>query len=123
MGELSELTERTGAACWISHHFSKGWQSGKNHLDRGSGAGVLSRAPDTIMTLTAHEQEDCYSVETTCRSFSRPDPFVIRWEYPLWIIDESLNPESLRKQSNGRAPQYSTDQIMALLPQDGLLSP
>lgn len=120
MGELSELTERTGAACWISHHFSKGGQAGKDHLDRGSGAGVLSRSPDTIMTLTAHEQEDCYSVETTCRSFSRPDPFVIRWEYPLWTIDESLNPESLRKQSNGRSTQYSTAQIMALLPKDGL---
>lgn len=121
MGELSELTERTGAACWISHHFSKGSQSGKDHLDRGSGAGVLSRSPDTIMTLTSHEEADCYSVETTCRSFARPDPFVVRWHYPLWEIAADLDPADLKRpRGAGRAAQFDPVQIAELLPPEGL---
>jgi hypothetical protein len=120
MRELAELSEATGAACWISHHFSKGGQSGKDHLDRGSGAGVLSRSPDTIMTLTAHKEENCYSVETTCRSFSRPEDFVVEWRYPLWAVADGLDPAELKKPGAGRSAQYTVDQIVDLLPADGL---
>ena len=119
MGELSELTERTGAGCWISHHFSKGGQSGKSHLDRGSGAGVLARSPDTILTMTEHGEADCYSVETTCRSFAKPEPFVVRWQYPLWQIASGLDPSDLKRAKSGRGPQFTPGQIVELLPDDG----
>lgn len=118
MGELSTLTEKTGAACWISHHFSKGGQSHKDHLDRGSGAGVLSRSPDTIMTMTAHAIPDHYSVETTCRSFHRPDDFAVRWEYPLWRIAGGVDPAQLKRPKTGRAARYAPEQIVDLLPDD-----
>lgn len=119
MAELSELTERTGAGCWISHHFSKGGQASKSHLDRGSGAGVLARSPDTILTMTEHGEADCYSVETTCRSFAKPEPFVVRWLYPLWQIASGLDPSDLKRAKAGRGALFTPGQIVDLLPEDG----
>ena len=78
MAELGELAERTSAAVLVAHHFSKGNKAGTDHLDRASGAGMFARAPDTIMTLTAHEEIDCYTLETTYRNFTRPEPVVVR---------------------------------------------
>lgn len=120
MQELYTLSELSGAAVFITHHFSKGNKSQTDHLDRASGAGVFARAPDVFMTLTPHQEPDCYTVETTCRSFARPEPFVARWEYPLWKIDEALDPDSLKRPGSGRGTQFTPDQIMDLLPADGL---
>ena len=120
MAELSELAERSGAAVWATHHFSKGNKSQTEHLDRASGAGMFARAVDTFMTLTRHEVENCYSVETTCRSFARPEPFVVRWEYPLWRIDGDLDPDALKLHNRpGRTPRYSPEGIVELLPKGG----
>lgn len=119
MGELGELAEQTSAAVLVAHHFSKGPQSGKDHLDRASGAGMFARAPDSILTLTAHEESDCYTLETTCRSFARPEPVVVRWEYPLWTVAGELDPERLKRQP-GRGARFTPMQIVELLPADGL---
>lgn len=119
MQELYGLTEATGAAVLITHHFSKGNQSGKAHIDRMSGAGVFARAPDAIISLTEHGEPDCYSVEATVRSFARPESFVARWEYPLWRIDECLDPSDLKRQP-GRGTRFTPNQIVDLLPADGL---
>ena len=120
MQELYGLSEASGAAVVMAHHFSKGGQSGKTHIDRMSGAGVFARAPDAIITLTPHQEEDCYSVETTVRSFARPEGFVVRWEYPLWKIDEALDPDALKRPGLGRGAQFTPGQILDLLPEDGL---
>lgn len=119
MGELGELAEKTAAAVLAAHHFSKGNQSGREHIDRGSGAGMFARAPDLIATLTAHKEPDCYTLESTCRSFAKPDPVVVRWNYPSWTVAEELDPEEL-KQPTGRPARYSTDELLDLLPADGL---
>jgi len=120
MQELYTLSEASGAAVFITHHFSKGNKSMTDHLDRASGAGVFARAPDVFMTLTPHQEEGCFTVETTCRSFARPDPFVARWEYPLWRIDEELDPDSLKRPGSGRGAQFAPEQILDLLPEEGL---
>lgn len=119
MGELGELAERTSAAVIVAHHFSKGAQAGKEHLDRASGAGMFARAPDTIMTLTAHEEPNCYALETTCRSFAKPDPVVVRWQYPLWELADELDPADLRRQP-GRSPRFTVKDVVSLLPAEGL---
>lgn len=120
MQELYALSEMSGAAVVMAHHFSKGAQSGKTHIDRMSGAGVFARAPDAIITLTPHEEEDCYSVESTVRSFARPEGFVVRWDYPLWVIEHGLDPEALKRPATGRGSQYTAKQILDLLPPEGL---
>lgn len=120
MQELYTLTAQTGAAVVVTHHFSKGNKAQTDHLDRASGAGVFARAPDAFMTLTPHREPDCYSVETTCRSFARPDPFVIRWAFPLWSLADELDPDHLKRPGAGRGPQFTPQQIVDLLPADGL---
>lgn len=121
MGELAELAERTGAAVLVAHHFSKGNKSLAEHLDRASGAGMFARAVDTFITLTAHEEPDCYTVETTCRSFAKPRKFVVRWDYPLWRVDEELDPDRLRPHPGaGRTPRFTPEGLVDLLPGDGL---
>lgn len=120
MSELSQVAERTGAAVMAAHHFSKGNQSEKDHLDRASGAGMFARAVDTFITLTRHEEEACYIVESTTRSFARPESFVIRWEYPVWMVDPNLDPEKLKKRQGGSAgAKYTIEKIVALLPLGG----
>lgn len=121
MGELAELAERTGAAVLVAHHFSKGNKSQTDHLDRASGAGMFARAVDVFITMTRHTEEDCYSVETTCRSFARPEPFVVRWEYPLWRVDDSLDPYDLKPHANGkRPPRYTVEHILPHLSYSGM---
>lgn len=121
MAELSELAELSGAAVLVAHHFSKGNKAQVEQLDRASGAGMFARAVDTFITLTRHEEDDCYTVEATTRSFSKPDPFVVRWQYPLWQISDELDPAKLRQPGRlGRAPQFTVEQITALLPAGGL---
>lgn len=112
MGELSALAEKTGAAVWVAHHFSKGNKRDTDHLDRASGAGMYARAVDTFMTFTRHDEEHAYAVETTCRSFSRPEKVAVRWEYPLWTIAPDLDPDDLKKpNTGGRKSKYSKEGV------------
>ncbi len=116
--DLGHLAERSGAAVLVCHHFSKGNQAAKDHLDRASGAGTLGgRGPDTALTLTAHNEPDCYSLEVTCRSFPKPAKKVVRWEYPLWRLDDTLDPERLKQPTPGRAPKYTPEQIVEAMPE------
>ena len=120
MGELSDMAERSGAAVWVAHHFSKGNKRDTDHLDRASGAGMFARAVDTFMTMTRHEEESAYSVEVTCRSFAKPDKFVVRWEYPVWSVARDLDPEHLKKPNHGgRPPKYTPEAIANLVPDHG----
>jgi hypothetical protein len=114
MGEMSEMAERTSAAVWVAHHFSKGNKRDTDHLDRASGAGMFARAVDTFMTLTRHEEDNAYTVETTTRSFAKPDKFVVRWEFPIWTMAPDLDPEELKKPNKGGRPaKYTTSAIAA----------
>ena len=116
MGEMSEMAERTGAAVWVAHHFSKGNKRDTDHLDRASGAGMFARAVDTFMTLTRHQEEGAYTVETTTRSFARPEKFVVRWEYPLWSMAKDLDPEELKKPNQGGRPaKYTPEGLVSVM--------
>ena len=121
MGELSELAERSTAAVFAAHHFSKGNKSQTDHLDRASGAGMFARAVDTFMTFTRLAEEDCYVVETTTRSFVRPAAFGIRWKYPVWDVDASLDPDDLKKiGASQKAKKATADQLASLIPSSGI---
>lgn len=120
MGEMSEMAERTSAAVWVAHHFSKGNKRDTDHLDRASGAGMFARAVDTFMTLTRHEEESAYTVETTTRSFAKPDKFVVRWEYPIWTMAPDLDPEELKKPNKGGRPaKYTTEMVASCIEPGG----
>ncbi len=116
MSELGDLGGKSGAAVLFGHHFSKGNQSGKDMRDRGSGSGVIMRNVDTIMTMTAHKEEDTFIVECVPRNFPPWKPLVVRPEHPLMVVDEDADPTDFRPaNASRRAPDFPDEQVLALL--------
>ena len=81
---IDELAGSWGAAVAIVHHSSKGDQGDKAQTDVGSGAGSIARAADVHLTIRPHQQAGLQVLEGSCRSFAKPDPVSIRYQYPLW---------------------------------------
>jgi hypothetical protein len=94
--QLEKLVETTGAAVIFAHHFTKGNAAKKNQIDRMSGSGVFARDADTIITLTEHEQKDCYVVEMTLRNLAPQPPFVVEWQYPVMVERPDLSPADFK---------------------------
>jgi hypothetical protein len=97
MNELELLVQRTRAALAMAHHFAKGDSTGKHAIDRMSGAGAWARDPDSLLILTPHEEEDCYTVTSILRNLPQVPEFVLRWEFPQMRLADDLNPEALRR--------------------------
>ena len=114
MNSLRKLSNKSKAAIVFAHHFSKGNQSGKESQDRISGSGVWGRAVDTNVSITAHETDNAFTLEATPRGFKKIDPFVIRWEYPLMVRDDDLNPEKLRT-AICKKPVYTVQDLVRVL--------
>ncbi len=113
--ELGKIAKETGATVITANHFSKGNQSGKESIDRFAGSGVFGRYADALLTLTPHEQADCYTVSSTLRSFPRIPEFCIKWEYPCWTIDDTINPKALKGINGAEAP-CTEEHIMEATP-------
>lgn len=97
MNELEALARRTGAAIVIAHHFAKGDSTGKSAIDRMSGAGVWARDADSLVVMTQHEEDDCFTVNMSVRNLPRVEDFVVAWDYPLMRVAKDLNPDALRR--------------------------
>lgn len=83
----------TGASVIVNHHMTKGMQNGKMSIDRASGAGVISRFFDSILTLNLlqPEQEDDARperIEADTRSFKQPEPINL-WFDGFHTLDRS----------------------------------
>jgi hypothetical protein len=113
LNEMEILAVKTSAAVAFAAHYSKGNQSQKESIDRISGSGVWARDPDSILNFTRHEQSDCYTVEMTLRNHPPREPFVVRWEYPLFTVDTALDPARLKQA--GRKEQYHAKDVLALI--------
>ena len=120
---LENVAERIGSAFCCIHHTTKGSQSEKAVTDVGSGAGAQARAADTHMVIRPHETDGAFVVAASVRSWAPPEPFVMRWEFPIFAVDEYLNPKDLksarpRKASNGDesdADAQPREQLMTVL--------
>jgi RecA-family ATPase len=113
LNHLSELSEATGAAVVYTHHFAKGMASSKEQIDRASGSGVFARHADGIITLTRHEEDSAFVVEAELRSFSRPAPFTVKWDYPrMEVVD--LDPRRLKRKA-GASTKYTVGGIVDCL--------
>jgi len=81
-------------------------------MDRIGGSGVFARDSDTILTLTMHEEKDCFTVETDFRNFAPLSPFVVEWNWPLFDRKES-NPSALKGSGPpGRQAKYIVEDVM-----------
>jgi len=119
MNEFEALAQRTRAAIAVAHHFAKGDSSAKAAIDRSSGAGVWSRDPDTIITLTPHEEDNCFSVNMTLRNLPQPPEFVLAWNYPLMRVAPELNPEALRRPQSKNKRCTEKEFVEAVIAQEG----
>lgn len=114
LNAIEDLAVETGAAVAFGAHFSKGNQAAKESIDRISGSGVFARDPDSLLVFTKHEEQDAFTVEATLRNFAPVEPFVVRWQYPLMVPDQQLDPSKL-KQSGGRKRVHTPDSLLELL--------
>jgi hypothetical protein len=113
---LESLARETGAAIAYGQHFSKGNQATKESIDRVSGAGVFARDPDSILMFTKHATDGAYTVEATLRNFAPFEPFVVRWEYPRFVRDNTLDPAELKQpKKGGRSASYSANDLLECL--------
>jgi len=97
LNALERMGHETQTATAFSHHHSKGNKSGVDAIERMSGAGVWGREPDAIIDLTAHEDEDCWVVDTTARNYAKPPKVVVRCEFPNFVPVEDGDVDALKK--------------------------
>ncbi len=97
LAQLEKIAVNTGAAIAIATHFSKGNQAGKDHMDRIGGSGVIGRDGDVIITMTENETPDAMTISLSLRSYAPVEPFAVRWEYPLFSPDTSIDPAALKQ--------------------------
>ena len=125
MGSFEKITTQTGtptqagAAVSFGAHFAKGNSSQKEAIDRISGSGVFARDPDTILTFTAHQQPNCFTVEATLRNLPQLDPFVVEFCFPAFQRKADLDPCDLKK-SAGRPSTHSEDKLADLLGEESM---
>jgi hypothetical protein len=100
---IDRYADRLGAAFVIIHHSTKGNQAGKAITDMGAGAGAQSRACDSHVVIRPHEEEDCAVLEAAVRSWPPVDPIGLRWTYPVWTPDDTLDPTRLLREGRRKA--------------------
>ena len=96
----------------LIHHTSKGNQSLKAVTDVGAGAGSQSRAADAHVILRRHKEKDVVVMESVVRSVPSVAPICLRWSWPVWNRDDSLDPAELDgKKEDVRANEPDPAQI------------
>ena len=121
LANLEALATETGAAVILAHHFTKGDSSQKSVIDLASGTGVFARDPDALMGFRelkdSTETEPLVRMEFVLRSFAPFAPIGLRWEFPLWIPDSSLDLELKQpgRKERGRPQSYTVEIAMAVL--------
>jgi hypothetical protein len=93
---LDRYADRLGCCFVLIHHSSKGIQAGKSVVDVGAGAGSQSRATDTHLILRQHEEDGVVVLDACVRSWPPINPICLRWEFPIWTVDNDLDPTQLR---------------------------
>jgi hypothetical protein len=79
---------KTGCSIVVVHHTSKGNQSAKSVTDVGSGAGAMSRAADTHLTLREHAEKGHVVLDAVTRSFPPVKTMTLKSEFPRWVLSD-----------------------------------
>ena len=95
--QLDLYADRLGCCFVLIHHSTKGSQADKSVTDVGAGAGSQSRATDTHLILRQHEQDGVVVLDAAVRSWAPLDPLCLRWNFPIWNHDSTLDPANLRR--------------------------
>jgi hypothetical protein len=108
--EACSLIDLLGSAFGTTHHSTKGSQSEKRVVDIGAGGSSQARAADTHLVIREAEEEGAFVLGAAVRSFAPVDPLGLRFDFPLWVPDESIDPTKLKGQkSPGEEKQDGRD--------------
>jgi hypothetical protein len=99
---IDAFADRLGCCFVLIHHSTKGSQSSKSVTDVGAGAGAQSRATDTHLVLRPHEEEGVVVLDAAVRSWPPIDPPCLRWQFPVWNVEDGLDPASLKSEKPGK---------------------
>jgi len=116
--QIDQLAKRLDCVIALIHHASKGDQGGKAVTDVGSGGGSQSRATDCHMIIRPHnEAPELAVLDAALRSFPKVEPISIRWNFPLWSVDNDI--EAIVKQApsrnDARMSTATKDKAIAIL--------
>ena len=111
---IESLAVTTSAAVAMAGHFAKGNAAAKETIDRISGSGVFARDPDSLITFTKHEEEKAFTVDMILRNLPPVQPFVVRWDWPLFRREDTLDPSRL-KQAGGRPATHKAEMLLECL--------
>ena len=119
LARLDRIARRSGGAVAMSHHQTKGDSSHKSAIDLASGTGVFARDPDAILGLRelkgSTDEEPLARLDCVVRSF-KPIPSIgLRWRFPIWEQDDSLNLELKTPPKPGRPSQHNVGDILNVL--------
>ena len=109
---LEAIAKRLGCCIVIVHHTTKGDQAGKGVTDIGAGASAQSRAADAHVVLRPHKQQGVACVEAAVRSFEPFKPVCIRFEFPVWTVDESIQPSQPRTRGNADSGEITAENFV-----------
>ncbi|TWT49360.1 hypothetical protein Pla22_45560 [Rubripirellula amarantea] len=90
--QIDAIAAHKNASVVLIHHASKGDQSHKSITDVGAGAGAMTRATDTHLTIREHQDEGCVVVDAVTRSSQQPASRTARFEWPLWNVLDGVDP-------------------------------
>ncbi|MEZ6233429.1 MAG: AAA family ATPase [Phycisphaerales bacterium] len=99
---IDAFADRLGCCFVLIHHSTKGSQSSKSVTDVGAGAGAQSRATDTHLVLRPHEEQGVVVLDAAVRSWPPIEPTCLRWSFPVWSVDETLDPSALKNERPGK---------------------
>lgn len=127
---IGRIAEETGAGVIVTHHTTKGSQSGKSVVDRASGSGAFGRYVDALAylgRLDAPETEagSAWRLEFgKTRHTATPTPINLRLAFPLHIpdTDEVLNNANYAEDVSARHGDTASDRERKLLDVFELLS-
>ena len=111
---IDRFAQEIGCAFCLIHHTSKGNQSLKSVTDVGAGAGSQSRAADTHVILRRHKEQGVVVMESVVRSFKSVEPICLRWQWPLWERDDSLDPNDLDGKAELKTPRNGCEEALAM---------
>lgn len=115
---FEKLTVVAQASFAYNQHFSKGNQATKDAIDRIAGAGSFGRDPDCLATFTPLKRESCFRVDIVERSFAPIPAFAVKWQHPVYLRDDSIDPDDLAplpKRQGNSATANNDNLIMAAL--------
>ena len=93
---IDHYAGKDNAAWGNVHHSTKGAQGDKRVTDVGAGGGAQSRATDCHLVLREHEDENVVVLEAAVRSFAPVEPLALKWQFPLWLPADDVDPGKLK---------------------------